>query len=218
MVHTVSDVMIPSVFPTRQQAEIQTRWAFEKASREPLVLYSLLAISAAERSARLGELRSGSQETTFTEEDLEKREVPDFVSYKLNAVRLASDSMRSMETAIKASTVFALMCLLSIEVCILLSLACKGRLLPVKYKGANLGQESANSITRPGLPGRTGKLPPDGVTFLQSYSTYADFVFPQVITGNQTEILAHVSGIQKLIAWRGGYHGIPPHATELILS
>jgi hypothetical protein len=107
--------MIPSVFPTRQQAEIQTRWAFEKASQEPLVLFSLLAISSAERSARLGELRSGSQETSFTEEDLQNRQVPDFVSYKVNAVKLANEIMRSMETAAKASTIFAMMCLLSIE-------------------------------------------------------------------------------------------------------
>ncbi|KAK6369362.1 hypothetical protein LTS17_009705 [Exophiala oligosperma] len=149
-----SDVMIPAVFPTRQQGDIQTRWAFEKASEEPLVLYSLLAISSAERGARLGQLRSGSQETTFTEEDLQNRLVPDFVSYKVNAVKLANETMESMETAAKASTIFAMMCLLSIE----------------------------------------------------------------VITGNQKEIFAHVSGLQKLIAWRGGYHGIPPHATELILS
>ncbi|KAI1626430.1 hypothetical protein EDD37DRAFT_346759 [Exophiala viscosa] len=149
-----SDVMIPSVFPTRQQAEIQTRWAFGKAAQEPLVLYSLLAISSAERSARLGELSSGAQETTFTEDDLLNRQAPDFVSYKVNAVKLANETMRSMDTAAKASTIFAMMCLLSIE----------------------------------------------------------------VITGNQKEIFDHVSGLQKLIAWRGGYHDIPPHAVELILS
>lgn len=112
----VSDVMIPSVFPTRQQAEIQTRWAFGKAAQEPLVLYSLLAISSAERSARLGELSSGAQETSFTEDDLLNRQVPDFVSYKVNAVKLANETMRSMDTAAKASTIFAMMCLLSIEV------------------------------------------------------------------------------------------------------
>ena len=116
-VDPVSDVMIPSVFPTRQQAEIQTRWAFQIAAQEPLVLYSLLAISAAERSARLGELKSGSQETTYTEEDLINRPVPDFVSHKLNAMKLANETMKTMETAIKASTIFAMMCLLSIEVC-----------------------------------------------------------------------------------------------------
>ncbi|KAK5031370.1 hypothetical protein LTR13_007697 [Exophiala sideris] len=149
-----SDVMIPSVFPTRQQAEIQTRWAFGKAAQEPLVLYSLLAVSSAEHSARLGELSSGAQETTFTEDDLINRQAPDFVSYKVNAVRLANETMRSMDTAAKASTIFAMMCLLAIE----------------------------------------------------------------VITGNQQEIFAHVSGLQKLIAWRGGYHDIPPHAVELILS
>ncbi|KIW62442.1 hypothetical protein PV04_10615 [Phialophora macrospora] len=149
-----SDVMIPSIFPTRHQANIQTRWAFQNAAQEPLVLYSLLAVASAERSARLGELRSGSIETTFTEADLENRAVPDFVSYKLNAVRIANETMKSMETAAQASTIFAMMCLLSIE----------------------------------------------------------------VITGNHKEMFAHVSGLQKLIAWRGGYHGIPPHATELILS
>ncbi|KIX96204.1 uncharacterized protein Z520_07982 [Fonsecaea multimorphosa CBS 102226] len=149
-----SDVMIPGVFPTRHQAEIQTRWAFQNAAQDPLVLYSLLAIASAERSSRLGELRSGSIETTFTEADLENRTVPDFVSYKVNAVRLANESMKSMDKATQASTIFAMMCLLSIE----------------------------------------------------------------VITGNQKEIFAHVTGLQKLIAWRGGYHGIPPHATELILS
>ncbi|OAP55302.1 hypothetical protein AYL99_10275 [Fonsecaea erecta] len=149
-----SDVMVPTIFPTRHQAEIQTRWAFQNAAQDPLVLYSLLAVASAERSSRLGELRSGSIETTFTEADLENRAVPDFVSYKVNAVRLANETMKSMEHATQASTIFAMMCLLSIE----------------------------------------------------------------VITGNQKEIFAHVSGLQKLIAWRGGYHGIPPHATELILS
>ncbi|OCT48187.1 hypothetical protein CLCR_04137 [Cladophialophora carrionii] len=146
--------MIPGVFPTRHQAEIQTRWAFQNAAQDPLVLYALLAVASAERSARLGELRNGSIETSFTEADLENRAVPDFVSYKLNAVKLANETMKTMETAAQASTIFAMMCLLSIE----------------------------------------------------------------VITGNQKEIIAHVSGLQKLIAWRGGYHGIPPHATELILS
>ncbi|EXJ69484.1 uncharacterized protein A1O5_07520 [Cladophialophora psammophila CBS 110553] len=149
-----SDVMIPTVFPTRHQAEIQTRWTFQNAAQDPLVLYSLLAVASAERSARLGELRNGSIETTFTEADLENRTVPEFVSYKVNAVRIANETMKSMEKATQASTMFAMMCLLSIE----------------------------------------------------------------VITGNQKEIFAHVSGLQKLIAWRGGYHGIPPHATELILS
>lgn len=112
----VSDVMLPSIFPTKHQAEIQTRWAFQNAAQEPLVLYSLLAVSSAEQSARLGELRSGSIETTFTEEDLENRTVPDFVSYKVNAVKLANETMKSMETAAQASTIFAMMCLLSIEV------------------------------------------------------------------------------------------------------
>lgn len=164
--------MIPSVFPTRHQAEIQTRWAFQSAAQEPLVLYSLLALSSAERSARLGELRSGSIETTYTEADLENRTAPDFVAYKLNAVKIANETMKSMETAAQASTIFAMMCLLSIEVC-------------------------------------------DGLQMELRAETH---VPAQVITGNQKEIFAHVSGLQKLIAWRGGYHGIPPHATELVLS
>lgn len=109
--------MIPNVFPTKHQADIQTRWAFQNAAQEPLVLYSLLALSSAERSARSGDLRSGSIETTFTEADLEKRTVPDFVSHKLNAVKIANETMKSMETAAQASTIFAMMCLLGIEVC-----------------------------------------------------------------------------------------------------
>lgn len=115
-VEQVSDVMLPSVFPTRQQAEMQTRWAFQIAAEEPVVLYAILAISAAERTARLGELREGSLETTFTEEDLQKRKVPDFVSYKLSTIKYANENMKSMENAAKVSTIFALMCLLSIEV------------------------------------------------------------------------------------------------------
>jgi hypothetical protein len=109
--------MIRGIFPTEQQAEQQIQWAFQNAAQEPLVLYSILAISSAERSARLGELRSGAVETTFTEADLENRVVPDFVSYKVNAVKLANETMKSMETATQASTIFAMMCLLSIEVC-----------------------------------------------------------------------------------------------------
>lgn len=108
--------MLPSVFPTRQQAEMQMRWAFQIAAEEPVVLYAILAISAAERTARLGELRGGSLETTYTEEDLESRRVPDFVPYKLKAIKYANESMKSTEKAVKVSTIFALMCLLSIEV------------------------------------------------------------------------------------------------------
>jgi hypothetical protein len=109
--------MIRGIFPTEQQAEYQIQWAFQNASKEPLVLYSLLAVSSAEKSARLGELRSGAVETTYTEADLENRLVPEFVSYKINAVKLANETMKSMETAAQASTIFAMMCLLSIEVC-----------------------------------------------------------------------------------------------------
>lgn len=43
-------------------------------------------------------------------------------------------------------------------------------------------------------------------------------MFKQVITGNNHEVFAHISGLQKVIAWRGGYHGLPQHVTELILS
>jgi hypothetical protein len=164
--------MIPGIFPTRHQAEIQTQWAFQSAAQEPLVLYALLAVASAERSARLGELGSGSIESTYTEADLENRTVPDFVSYRLNAVKLANETMKSMDTAAQASTIFAMMCLLSIEV------------WDALYTG--------------------------GHSELRDHA--------QMITGNQKEIYAHVSGLQKLIAWRGGYHGIPPHATELILS
>lgn len=126
--------MIPSIFPTRHQAEIQTRWAFQNAAQEPLVLYSLLAISAAEQGARLGELRSGSIETTFTEDDLENRTVPDFVSYKVNAVKLANETMKSMETAAQASTIFAMMCLLSIEVGFRLYEAYETHYLMIKHR------------------------------------------------------------------------------------
>lgn len=162
--------MIPGVFPTRQQAENQIRWSFQIAAAEPVVLYAILAISAAERTARLGELRGGSLETTFTEEDLRNRKVPDFVSYKVNAIKYANENMKAMETAAKVSTIFALMCLLSIEV---QRTDCnKKRLLTSR----------------------------------------------QVITGNDREVFAHISGLQKVIAWRGGYHGLPQHVTELILS
>lgn len=108
--------MVPTVFPIRQQAENQIRWSFEIAAAEPVVLYAILAVSAADRTARLGELRGGSLETTLTEEDLRNRKVPEFVSYKLSAIKYANESMKSMETAAKVSTIFALMCLLSIEV------------------------------------------------------------------------------------------------------
>jgi hypothetical protein len=40
----------------------------------------------------------------------------------------------------------------------------------------------------------------------------------QVITGNKKEISAHVNGLQRLIAVRGGYQGLPPHVTETVLS
>ena len=146
--------MIPGVFPTRKQAETQTQWSLQVAAKDPLVLYSILAISAAERLARSGGLQSGSVETTYTEEDLRNRTAPDFVGYKLKAIKLANKKMMVVQQAIEVSTIFAMMCLLSIE----------------------------------------------------------------IITGNAKEMSRHVNGLQKLIAWRGGYHGLPQHVTEFILS
>lgn len=106
-----------SFFPTHVQADTQSRWVFQQAARDPTLLFALLAISFAERGARLGELKNGSRLTTYTEADLENRVVPDFVPYKVHAVRLANESMRSVDQAVLVSTTSALTCLLSIEVC-----------------------------------------------------------------------------------------------------
>lgn len=40
----------------------------------------------------------------------------------------------------------------------------------------------------------------------------------QIITGSEKEISAHVNGLQRLIAVRGGYNGLPPYVTEAVLS
>ena len=146
--------MLPGIYPNRKQASVQVQWCLQLAAEDPLVLYSILAVSAAERLARSGQLQSGSLETNFSEEDCRNKIVPYFVDYKLNTIKLANEKMTVMQRAIEVSTVFAIMCLLSID----------------------------------------------------------------VITGNQKEMLTHVNGLQMLIAWRGGYHGLPPHVTEFILS
>jgi hypothetical protein len=108
--------MIPGVFPIRSQAIAQNEWAMKLAFAQPLMLFSILAIAAAELQARAGLLGSGSVETTYTEKDLASRIVPDFVGYKLRAIKLANQKMANMEEAVDTSTVYALMCLLGIEV------------------------------------------------------------------------------------------------------
>jgi hypothetical protein len=108
--------MIPGVFPIRSQAIAQNEWAMKLAFAQPLMLFSILAIAAAELQARSGLLGSGSVETTYTEKDLASRTVPDFVGYKLRAIKLANQKMANMEEAVDTSTVYALMCLLGIEV------------------------------------------------------------------------------------------------------
>ena len=108
--------MIPSVFPIRSQVIAQNQWAMELAFAQPLVLFSILAVAAAELQARLGQLRNGSVETAYTEKDLTSRVDPDFVGYKLRAIKLANKMMANTEEAVCTSTIYALMCLLSIEV------------------------------------------------------------------------------------------------------
>jgi hypothetical protein len=108
--------MIPGVFPIRSQAVAQNEWAMKLAFAQPLVLFSILAIAAAELQARAGQLGNGSVETTYTEKDLASRTVPDFVGYKLRAIKLANQKMANIEEAVDTSTIYALMCLLSIEV------------------------------------------------------------------------------------------------------
>lgn len=110
------EVMIPSVFPIRSQVIAQNQWAMRLAFAQPLVLFSILAVAAAELQARLGQLRNGSVETAYTEKDLASRTVPDFVGYKLRAIRLANKKMANTQEAVGTSTIYAVMCLLSIEV------------------------------------------------------------------------------------------------------
>jgi hypothetical protein len=86
------------------------------AFAQPLVLFSILAVAAAELQARTGQLGNGAVETTYTEKDLASRTVPDFVGYKLRAIKLANQKMANVQEAVDVSTIYALMCLLSIEV------------------------------------------------------------------------------------------------------
>lgn len=108
--------MIPGVFPIRSQAIAQSDWAMSLAFTQPLVLFSILAVAAAELQARSGHLGNGSVETTYTERDLAFRTVPDFVGYKLRAIKIANQKISNPEEAVSVSTIYALMCLLSIEV------------------------------------------------------------------------------------------------------
>jgi hypothetical protein len=108
--------MIPSVFPIRSQAIAQNEWAMKLAFAQPVVLFSILAVAAAELQARSGQLRNGSVETTYTEGDLTSRTVPDFVGYKLRATKLANQKMANIQEAVDTPIIYSLMCLLSIEV------------------------------------------------------------------------------------------------------
>jgi len=80
------------------------------------MLFSILAIAAAGLQARMGQLGNGSVETTYTEGDLASRTAPEFVGYKLRAIKLANQKMANTEEVVNASTIYSLMCLLSIEV------------------------------------------------------------------------------------------------------
>jgi hypothetical protein len=108
--------MVPGVFPIRSQAVAQNEWAMKLAFTQPLVLFSILAIAAAELQARANRLGNDSVETTYTERDLASRAAPDFVGYKLRAVKLANQKMANIEGAVDSSTIYALMCLLGTEV------------------------------------------------------------------------------------------------------
>jgi hypothetical protein len=108
--------MIPGVFPIRSQAVAQNEWAMKLAFAQPLVLFSILAIAAAELEARTCQLGNGSVATTYIERDLVTRKVPDFVGYKLRASKIANQKMSSLEEAVDVSTIYALMCLLGMEV------------------------------------------------------------------------------------------------------
>ena len=103
---------MPGVFLIRSQAVAQNEWAMKLAFAQPLMLFSILA---AELQARLGQLGNGSVETTYTEKDLASRTAPDFVAYKLRAIKLANQKMANIEEAVGTSTIYSLMCLLSIE-------------------------------------------------------------------------------------------------------
>jgi len=107
---------MPGVFLIRSQAVAQNEWVMKLAFAQPLMLFSILAVSAAELQARLGQLGNGSVETTYTEKDLASRTAPGFVAYKLRAIKLANQKMANIEEAVGTSTIYSLMCLLSIEV------------------------------------------------------------------------------------------------------
>jgi len=90
--------------------------AFEK----PRLLFAIMAVGAADVRARSGQLFNGSLETTYTERDLLSRSVPDFVGFKLKAIRILNQRMSVVEEATDASTIFAVVCLLAIEVRLIL--------------------------------------------------------------------------------------------------
>ena len=108
--------MIPGVMAVRNQAAAQNQWALSLAFAEPGVLYAILAVGAAGLLQNLGQLGDVSMEMIGMRKTSGSYMLPDFLQYKLEAIRSLNISLCKREEAIRPSTIFTVMCLLAIEV------------------------------------------------------------------------------------------------------
>ena len=124
LLHHYLEVMMPSIFPIRKDIISQNEWIVQLAFSEPRVLYAVLACASAEMLARTGQLKQGSPETTYREKDIAtynkgdvlSRMIPDFVDYKVKAIKILNEKMSIPEQAIETPTVYAIIQLLGIEI------------------------------------------------------------------------------------------------------
>jgi hypothetical protein len=110
------EVLIPGIFPIRSDAIAQNEWVVQLAFAQPRVLFAVLAIGSAELRARRRQLGHHSVEPSYKERDLSCQVEPDFVDYKMKAIQLISRTMTIIGEALEVSTIYAIMCLLAIEV------------------------------------------------------------------------------------------------------
>jgi hypothetical protein len=135
---------VPRVFPNNTQDAAFRQWFVQLAFGAPRALFGMIASAAADTCARRGLV--GPQVPQHPEQPLAlSPAVSELFQYKTKTIRLLNQSMAVESEATAISTLYAILCLLTVN----------------------------------------------------------------WILGEQDEIAVHVKGLEKLIAIRGGLHGIP---------
>lgn len=108
--------MVPGGMGIHNQATAQNKWALSLAFENPGVLYAVLAVGAVGLLQNPGQLGDVSMEIIGMRKNSGSHTLPDFLQYKVEAIRSLNISLSKREEAIRPSTFFLVMCLLAIDV------------------------------------------------------------------------------------------------------